>query len=257
MPWSKAVLFKNIAELSVLEYVPNQFNLGTPTQALDYLVEKKRGSDFRMSDALREQTGISEIEASDLQEKIDEAALNKLKEVQEAAYQEAYQLGLDEGKQQAFTHFSNEITRHLEDVDTLLSTFSDMKKELMAHNEAHLIKLLFHMASRIANKEIHEDSMTVVNTLREAVALAQDEQNIIVRVSQEQFSFFEDIKTQTGREFDFLRKIRFESAAEVSIGGCIVETNFGEVDARIEQRIETLWQVLLENSPKVKEKIAG
>lgn len=257
MPWSKAVLPKEVAEKSVLSYVPTQINLGTPQQALDYLLEKQKGSDFRMSEPMRVQTGIAEIEEADSQEKIDEAALQKLQEIQEAAYQEAYQLGMDEGKQTAFQHHSSDISARLEEFDRLLGTLGELKKELLAYNEAHLVKLLFHMASRIAHKEIKEDPMTVVNALRDAVALAQDEQNILVRVAQEQFDFFEGLKKQTGREFDFLRKIRFEPAAEVNVGGCIVETNFGEVDARIEQRIETLWNVIQENTPKVKEKIAG
>lgn len=256
MPWSKSVLPKELAENTVLSYVPNQIQLGTPQQALNYLMEKQKGSDFRMSDPMRIQTGIAEIEEADSLEKIDEAALQKLQEIQEAAYKEAYELGLEEGKATAFQHLTNDIQNRLEEVDKLLQSFSEMKKELLAQNEAHLVKLLFHMASRIAHKEIQEDSMTVVNTLRDAVALAQDEQNILVRVAQEQFDFFESLKKQTGREFDFLRKIRFEPAAEVTIGGCIVETNFGEVDARTEQRISTLWNVISENTPKVKDKIA-
>lgn len=256
MPWSKTVLVKEVAEKTVLDYVPNQFNLGTPEQALDYLMQKKHGSDFRMSEPSRVQTGVAEIEEADSQEKIDEAALLKLQEIQESAYQQAYQLGLEEGQKQAFEHHSNEITHRLEELDKLLASLGEMKKELMAQNEGHIVKLLFHMASRIAHKEIQEDPTTVVNTLREAVSLAQDEQNILVRVAQEQFDYFENLKKQTGREFDFLRKIRFEPAAEVAIGGCIVETNFGEVDARIEQRVDTLWQVISENTPKIKEKIA-
>ncbi|MNU00700.1 flagellar assembly protein H [compost metagenome] len=67
----------------------------------------------------------------------------------------------------------------------------------------------------------------------------------------------EELKKETGREYEFIKKTRFEPSADITDGGCIVETNYGEVDARIEQRLEQLWSVLEENIPKVKDKIAG
>lgn len=96
----------------------------------------------------------------------------------------------------------------------------------------------------------------MIEILRDAVGLAQDEENVTVHVSRSQFDFMEQLKNETGREFEFIKKIRFEHSDEVSDGGCIVETNYGEVDARIEQRIDQLWKVLSENIPKVKDKVA-
>jgi flagellar assembly protein FliH len=51
--------------------------------------------------------------------------------------------------------------------------------------------------------------------------------------------------------------MKFEPNEEVVDGGCIVETNYGEVDARIEQRVAQLWSVVSEIIPKVKDRIAG
>ncbi|MNT47004.1 flagellar assembly protein H [compost metagenome] len=78
-----------------------------------------------------------------------------------------------------------------------------------------------------------------------------------MRVSQAQFEFLEELKKETGRELEFVKKIAFEPSSEITEGGCIVETNYGEVDARTEQRIEQLWTALSENMPKVKNKVAG
>lgn len=66
MQWSskesRTILTKEVAEESVLEFVPMRFDLGSPPQALNYLTEKRKGSDFRMNDAIRIQTGIDEVE---------------------------------------------------------------------------------------------------------------------------------------------------------------------------------------------------
>ncbi|MFS4459437.1 FliH/SctL family protein [Bdellovibrio sp. HCB2-146] len=261
MQWSnrqaKSVLDKEVAEKTVLEFVPMRFDLGAPEQALNYLTEKGRGSDFRMNDAVRVQTGVDQVEHMSEQEKIEAGALEKLKEIQEGAYQEAYQLGLEEGRKEAFQKVSAEIREKMETFDSLILAIKGMKKDMAAFNESHLIKLMFQMASRIAKAELKDNNEAMIEVLRDAVGLAQDEENITVHVSQSQFEFMEELKKEMGRDFEFIKKIRFEPNVEIADGGCIVETNYGEVDARIEQRLEQLWSVLSENIPKVKDKIAG
>ncbi len=91
-----------MAEKTVLEFVPVRFDLGTPSRPLNYLAEKGKGSDFRMNDAVRVQTGIDEVERINEEGKVEVAALEKLKEIQEDAYQEAYKLGLEEGHKKGF-----------------------------------------------------------------------------------------------------------------------------------------------------------
>ena len=125
------------------------------------------------------------------------------------------------------------------------------------HPKYVLIRLTFQMAARLSKTTLEGNNEAMLQILRDAVSLSQDEENITVRVSVGQFEFLEGLKKETGRELEFTKRIRFEPSPEVSDGGCIVETNYGEVDARIEQRIEQLWTVLSENIPKVKDRIAG
>ncbi|UOF00862.1 FliH/SctL family protein [Bdellovibrio reynosensis] len=266
MPWSnspatartsRAVLPKEVAEKTVLEFVPVKFDLGTPEQALNYLAEKSKGSDFRMNNAVRVQTGIDEVEKVSEEEKIEEAALEKLKEIQEGAYEEAYRLGLEEGRKQAFDQVSADINEKMTALDTLLNGLKDLKSELATFNEAHLIKLSYQMASRLAKMELQNNTDAMVQILRDAVSLASDEENVTVQVSPNQFEFLEELKKETSREFEFIKKLRFEPSETVVDGGCIVETNYGEVDARIEQRVEQLWSILSDNLPKVKDKVAS
>ena len=101
MPWSKAILPKIAAKTVVLEYVPKKFELGTPKQALEYLEKKARGADFRLNETIRIQTGVDEIETANEEEKVEARALELLKDVQEPAYKEAYELGLSEGRHEA------------------------------------------------------------------------------------------------------------------------------------------------------------
>lgn len=255
MRWSKNVLPKSSADREVLEYVPTRFDIGTPQQALNYLEEKKHGSDFQMNDVVRVQTGVDKIEKASLEEHIEAKALVKLSEIQETAYKEAYALGLEEGHKKAFETHVSEISEKISELDELIMSVRKIKVDLFTHNEAHLVQMMFHMASRLALAHFENQQGAVVSVLKDAVILAQDEENVSVHVSPSQLDFLEKMRQSGQREFEFMSKVRFQASSDVKPGGCIVETNYGVVDSRIEQRIGQLWETLKENMPVVKTKI--
>jgi|SRR6185312_12548643 len=256
MRLSKTVLKSDIAKEKVLDFAPPKFDLGTPLAALNYL-EHKKGSDFRMSDAIRLQTGVEEMEASGIEEQIENRVLERLKEVQEVAYQEAYQLGLDEGRKEAFKKSSEQIDRRVKAFDLLTNSITNLKKDLIQFNETHLLKLAFHMASRLAHSEIKANPDLIVEVMRKAVEHAQIEEEIKIQVNPAQYDFWESLKKETGREFEFLKKVNFVPVDGISEGGCILETNYGEIDARFEERVNKLWETIAENLYRVKDKVSA
>jgi flagellar assembly protein FliH len=240
-----------------LDFTPVKFELGTPAEAQSYLEIKKAGSQFRMSDVIRIQTGVKGVEASDFEELVEAKVLERLKEVQENAYQEAYQLGLEDGKHEAYKQLSAEIEQRLKELGDLLVKVENLKGDLYQFNEAHIVKLAFHMASRLAHAEITANPEVVKNVIKSALEVAQLEENVTVRVCATQFAFLETLKKETGREFEFLKTVKLEAGEEVSEGGCIIETNYGSIDARFEERVNKLWEALSENLYKVKDKISA
>lgn len=258
MHLSKSVLNKEIAAQKVLDYVPPKFELGTPEQAKAYLDDRRaKANDFRMSNVIRMQTGVDKIEASQVEDDVETKVLERLKEVQETAYQEAYQLGLDEGKHEAYQKSSAEIKARLEQLDQLLLSISHLKNELVSHNEAHLVQLSFHMANRLAHREVQTDPQIVKDVIRHAVEKAQVEEEVVVQVSPSQIEFLETLKAETGREFEFMKKVKLEPVENITPGGCVIITNYGEIDARFEERVKKLWEGVSENLPRVKNNISS
>lgn len=258
MPWfSKAVLKKDDAVEQVLEYSPTKFQLGTPAQALDYLEGKKHGADFRMSDVIRVQTGVDKMEQDDFEEQIENRVLEKLKTIEEQAYGEGYKLGLEEGEKRAFDEKSKLIQGQVDELSSVVNAIRNIKKDMTSFNEAHLVELLFHMASKLAQNHLEYDNQPIIEIIKQAVELAQSEENVVVHLSEKQISFIETLQSQKKVEFDFLEKVKLVADPNVMSGGCIVENNYGEVDSRIEQRIAKLWENLKENLPRVKAKLVG
>jgi flagellar assembly protein FliH len=243
------------AEVTVLNYTPKQFNFGTPESALEYLKEKDQGSDFVMSDILRTTTGVEEIERLSEEQKIEEKVLEKISFLQEDSYKQAYDLGFAEGTKKAIEDKSQELANKSADIDALLLSLNQIKAEMAYQNEAHMIKMIYEIASRLAFDHVTEHQEIVLKLIKKSIDEAQDEENVNVLVSNEQLEFLEKIKQSEKRENEFLKKVKFVGSETVSVGSCVVETNYGVIDARIEERVTRLWNELKQAAPKVKSPI--
>lgn len=243
------------AEVTVLNYSPKEFNFGTPSAALDYLNEKELGSDFVMSDVLRTTTGIEEIERLSEEQKIEEKVLQKISILQEDAYQKAYALGFEEGTQKAIESKTTELDQKSLMLDHLRQSLLQIKEEMIHQNEAHMVKMIYEIASKLALDHVNEHQEVVLQLIKKSIEEAQADENVNVLVSNEQLEFLEKIKQEQKRENEFLQKVKFVGSDEVSIGSCVVETNYGIIDARIEERIDKLWIEFKQALPKVKSPI--
>jgi flagellar assembly protein FliH len=242
----------------VLEYTPRKFELGVSAPAKEFQeTQSKRGSDFRMADALRIQTGLSKVEAQQSAEVVEKRALEKLKEIQESAYQEAYSIGLEDGKKEAFTKASTQIDESLKQMAHFITGIEKLKHELLKQNEAHIMKLVLHIAGRLAMHEVQVNQETLVEVLRAAIETAQAEEEVSVQVSSQQFEFMEKLRAETGREYEFLKKVKLSPNDTIQPGGCVIETNYGVIDARFEERVSKLWETVADNLYKSKDKVGA
>lgn len=243
------------SDVSVLEYVPRTIQFGTPEAAIDYLREKEAGSDFVMNDVIRKTTGIEEIEKQSEEQKIEQKVLEKLAIVQQEAYHQAFDLGLEEGHKKAYQEKIAELEAQIEGFHQLTHSLNELKKQLSDQNESHMVRLAYDIASRLAFDHINENQDSIINVIRQAIETAQAEENVTVLISKEQYEIVDQIKKQSSKDLEFLKNIKLEASENITVGSCIVETNYGVIDASMEKRIEKLWNEMKQTLPKVKSPI--
>ncbi|HEX4922862.1 MAG TPA: FliH/SctL family protein [Bdellovibrionales bacterium] len=250
---NRKVFKKEEAENLVLEFTPKALDAQIPAVARDFLSEnQKRPKSFRLNELVAQQTGISEIERLSLQEKIEARALEKVREIQENAYREAYNLGLEEGRKRAFDEEKDHLLERLGQFDRILTSISHIKTELAIQNEAHIVRLAFELAKKLFFEQLQERPDRILPVLRQAIDLAQSEESVLVRLSEQDHKYIEEFRTKLSKEFDFIKRMKFESSPDIHDGGAVLETNYGVVDATIEERVDKLWSILKEKAPKVK-----
>lgn len=261
MPWSSIADHNKKSDEEkatgvVTEYQPRLFTLKQSEATEAYLDKKYKGTDFVMSDVVKKVTGIEEIERQNEQSVVDQKVKEELEKIKAQAYDEAYQIGLKDGFKSAVEQRLKEINKAIDDFQVLVNSIQQIKMDLVHQNEAHIVTAIFHIAKKLAYSHIDENPELVIPVIKQNVEMAQTDEEVMVLVSPEQIDFIENLKNLSNRDFDFLKSIRLEPSDTVSAGGCIVETNYGIIDAQIETRIDKIWSELVQALPKTK-KIAG
>ncbi len=254
---SSTVLDKEEADKIVVVYKPKKLPQVISPSAVKFvsIQAAQESPKFHIDRIVAQQTGVAELERLSITQQVEALALDKVKEVQESSYQEAFRLGLDEGREQAFQEQRTAIEEKIGHLASLLTAIANLKRDLVAANETHLVKLLYFMASRIAMDEIQTRPEIILTVIKKAVESAQSEENVTVRLSQSDLELVNSVQDKLGKEFEILTKIKLEESEKIQPGGCIVETNYGSVDASIEQRLTKLWNTLNEKMSKNKDTI--
>lgn len=246
------ILSKEDAENRVMEYAPREFPARYSEAAVEFVKfqSELENPEFKIDRVVSITTGIAEMEKVTLSERVEAEALERLKGMQEEAYKQGYDLGRDEGQEVAYREKIEDLSARLSNVDAVVGTLEDLKFEMIKQNEISFVKLIYQIASKIAMAEIQQKPELVLSVLQQAVAGSIDEEQITIRLAQSDLDFIEQTKSNLTQDFQFIKRAKLEASAEIEPGGCLILTNFGQVDATLKKRFEKVWSEIEEKIPE-------
>ena len=242
---------------NVITYTPKKIESTLSFAAKDFVrTEQDKKNPFRIDKMVADQTQISNLENQSIEDKVQDAVIDKVKEIEEEAYSKAYVLGREDGRQEAFRDHTDDIKIQLEKMGSLLQKIEGLKRELIKFNETHIVTTIFALAQKIAQFEIEKNPDRILPILKDAIEMAQADENVVIRMNAEDMQHIQSMREEVQKEIPKLSRVRLEESMGLEPGSCIVETNFGVIDGRISERIDKLWCAIAENTPKVKNKIS-
>lgn len=251
MPLEKSIIKAAHAGASTFDYKARELNTEITPIARDFVAtDSFRSPDFKISDLVAQQVGISRLESDALQDKINAQVLERLKELQEKAYQEGYELGLIEGTEKSFKENQAALTERLQLMEAQLKRIEELKSHLLVDNEAALLKLVFQIAKKMAMRDLEENREAVLEILKEVAGEIQADERVVVKLSAEDLFFLEGLQDKTGKKIESLERVKFVTDDSIKPGGCMIETEFGNVNATVEERVERVWQTLQSRMPR-------
>ena len=190
---------------------------------------------------------------------LDQARTEAEKMIQEAQDQvarieeEARKTGELAGREEGFQEGRKEAERLVERLHMILARAIEKREEMIDEAETQMIDLVL-MISRKVIKVISENQKNVVvNNIVQALRKLKSRGDVAIRVNLADL----DLATDHTRDFmkmvENVKSITVLEDTSVDPGGCIIETDFGQIDARITSQLKEIEEKIMELVPiKVK-----
>ena len=128
-------------------------------------------------------------------------------------------------------------------LDTLTQTvqqLNETKDEVYRHSEKEVVSLAMSIATKIVGHEVTVNKNVVLNVLKQALKKIVDSDKIKIRVNPYDLQFLKTQNHKFSHLIDNMGNISFEADETILTGGCLIETNSGDIDARIDKQIEAV-----------------
>ena len=162
----------------------------------------------------------------------------------EALRREVYEEGFAEGEKAGIERGRKDVEAQVERFLASIEEIAALKKNLYEGSEEELVDLILAAVNKIVRKELDLDREIVAGVIKGALKNLAGKKDILIRVNSQDYFYILEHKERLFAENGDLRDVRFEEDDSVGIGGCLIESGSGEVDARIEKQLEMLEEAM-------------
>lgn len=213
-------------------------------QAFEIFKAKQNEAHISLENAKIESEGIKE-DAHKEKEKIEEEA----QKIREDAHKEGYNQGYEEGFEKAFENSNKEIDKLLEKLKKILGETINKRNKIIDSAETQLIEVAILVAKRVVKILTERDKGIVVRNIQEALRRIKGRTKITIRVNIDDLEVSARHKDEFYQMLDKIEGVTVLEDPNVDVGGCIIETDFGDIDARINTQLNEIETAIKEVQP--------
>lgn len=204
-----------------------------------------------------DQAQVVKMEAQTQAQEIINAANTKSAEIIEAAHaeeqaikDEAYKSAYDQGRDEGIMAGTEEETRLIERIHKILDLVMQRREAILLETEQQIVDLVILMTRKVVKVITENQKEVVTNNVLAALKKLKSRGDVTIRVNTE------DLQLTTDHVKDFINKVEAVEGvtviedSSIEKGGCVVETDFGAIDARIASQLGELEEKILEVSPE-------
>ena len=153
--------------------------------------------------------------------------------------QAAYEKGCRDGERKLGEQMLQQRNEMVELQNGVLLSLRHALPQLIQENESALMNLALELAQKIvAGMPI--DPAMVEAVVHEALQQANDAAGVVIKLHAEDLALLRKHNSPLLNGLPETGSLRFTVSPEVARGGCLVQTRFGQIDARRETKVEQL-----------------
>ena len=162
---------------------------------------------------------------------------------------EALEQGREAGRAEGYAEGKTEVNRLIQRTQTVLERAQDKRAEILTETEKEIIDLVLLITRKVVKVISDSQRDVVVANVIQALGKVRDRGTVIIRVNLADLKLTTENTKEFIKSLEGVKSIQVLEDSSVDSGGCIVETDFGEIDARISSQLAELEAKILEISP--------
>ena len=178
------------------------------------------------------------------QDIIREAELSRDKNIADARKE-----GFEKGHEDGYQNGHQEALRLINRLHVIVERTMDRRKNILEETEQQIVDLVLLIARKVV-KIISENQRNVImSNVLHALRKVKGRGDVTIRVNLADMDLTSEHVKDFIESVESVKNITIAEDSTVDKGGCIVETDFGSIDARISSQLAELEQKILEISP--------
>ena len=163
--------------------------------------------------------------------------------------EEARITGFEEGREAGWKDGRAEAERVIERLHLVLSKSIERRTDILKDSEAQIIHIVLQIAKKVVKVISENQKNIVINNVVQALAKLKNRSDIIIRVNLADLGLVTEHTKDIIKMLETVKNVTVMEDTTVDKGGCIIETDFGEIDARIASQLREIEDRILELAP--------
>lgn len=185
---------------------------------------------------------------SDAQNSADELTAkveSELADVRKKAVEEGYEAGRETG----YTEGQVEVERLVEQLHAIIDKTIEKRNDIIDESETQVINLVVMIAKKVVKVISENQKNVVVNNVIQALRKLKSRGEVLIKVNLADVELTSEHIKDFMRMVENIRSVTVVEDSTVDRGGCIIETDFGEIDARISSQLHEIEEKILDLVP--------
>ncbi|WP_215538464.1 flagellar assembly protein FliH [Borreliella bavariensis] len=204
-------------------------------KANEVLETAKQEADLLQREAIDKKESI-ETESNAEIERLAREYEEKLKRDLEVATAKGREEGYNKGYESGFEDF-DKVMRKLH---SIIASLIAERKSILESSGGQIVSLVMQIAIKVIKRITDSQKDIVLENVNEVLKRVKDKTQITIRVNLDDLDIVRHKKSDFISRFDIIETLEIIEDPNIGKGGCIIETNFGEIDARISSQLDKI-----------------
>jgi flagellar assembly protein FliH len=158
----------------------------------------------------------------------------------------AYENGFRQGEKAGMEIAEKKVEAIMRRYSDSLLELGRLRSDLYAQVEREVVRLSLEVAKKIVHREIQADKQVIQTLVKVALSHVAEKSAVTIHLHPIDYNFVLEHKTELAQSEHGVREIVLLADRSIERGGCLIKTECGDIDARIEEKFREIEQGFFE-----------